>query len=170
MSFFVRESEIKKAFFSNQPMLVLLYKESCLNSKIVKAMKIVKKSEKLTNAPLLVLPNFTKSFEIESNASVKLNKKYAKWLEFIEKFSYVIKYKKGKENAVVNALSRRLSSNRVIQRGVEHIQGTMSSSSISFDYIFGRRALLWTLTKSFGHGALLSTLTISFRQQAPFRR
>ncbi|RDY07914.1 hypothetical protein CR513_07914, partial [Mucuna pruriens] len=36
-----------------------------------------------------------------------LNKRHAKWLEFIKQFSYVIKYKKGKENVVVDALSRR---------------------------------------------------------------
>ncbi|RDY00896.1 hypothetical protein CR513_15853, partial [Mucuna pruriens] len=34
MSCFVRESEIERAFFSNQPMLVLVYNEACLNSKI----------------------------------------------------------------------------------------------------------------------------------------
>ena len=37
----------------------------------------------------------------------KLNKRYAKWMEFIEPFRYVIKYKKGKENIIVDALSRR---------------------------------------------------------------
>ena len=37
----------------------------------------------------------------------KLNKRHAKWLEFIETFPYVIKYKQGKENVVVDALSRR---------------------------------------------------------------
>ncbi|RDX87211.1 hypothetical protein CR513_31351, partial [Mucuna pruriens] len=34
MSFFARESKIKKTFFSNKPMLVLVYNEACLNSKI----------------------------------------------------------------------------------------------------------------------------------------
>ncbi|RDX93884.1 hypothetical protein CR513_23786, partial [Mucuna pruriens] len=34
MSFFARKSEIKKAFFSNQLMHVLVYNETCLNSKI----------------------------------------------------------------------------------------------------------------------------------------
>ncbi|RDX93857.1 hypothetical protein CR513_23829, partial [Mucuna pruriens] len=34
MSFFAKESKIKKTIFSNQPMLILLYKDACLNSKI----------------------------------------------------------------------------------------------------------------------------------------
>ncbi|CAL1381488.1 unnamed protein product [Linum trigynum] len=37
----------------------------------------------------------------------KLNKRHARWVEFIESFPYVIKYKQGKENVVVDALSRR---------------------------------------------------------------
>jgi hypothetical protein len=37
----------------------------------------------------------------------KQNKRQAKWVEFIETFSYIIKHKKGKENVTVNALSRR---------------------------------------------------------------
>jgi hypothetical protein len=36
-----------------------------------------------------------------------LNKRHTKWIEFIETFPYVIKYKQGKDNVVVNALSRR---------------------------------------------------------------
>ncbi|KAG7529622.1 hypothetical protein ISN44_Un131g000100 [Arabidopsis suecica] len=36
-----------------------------------------------------------------------LKNRHAKWLEFVETFPYVIKYKKGKENVVANALSRR---------------------------------------------------------------
>jgi hypothetical protein len=131
--------------------------------------------EKLTNAPLLVLPNFAKTFEIECDASgigvgavlmqegrpvayfseklsgaalnyptydkemyalvralenwqhylwpkefvihidheslkhlkgqQRLNKRHAKWVEFIETFPYVIRYKQGKENVVADALS-----------------------------------------------------------------
>ncbi|KAL4296936.1 hypothetical protein GQ457_12G014780 [Hibiscus cannabinus] len=37
----------------------------------------------------------------------KLNKQHAKWEEFLESFPYVIYYKKGKENVVADALSRR---------------------------------------------------------------
>jgi len=37
----------------------------------------------------------------------KLNRKHAKWVEFIESFPYVIKHKKGKENIIDDALSRR---------------------------------------------------------------
>ena len=36
----------------------------------------------------------------------KLNKRHARWVEFIETFPYVIKYKQGKENMVADALSR----------------------------------------------------------------
>jgi hypothetical protein len=37
----------------------------------------------------------------------KLNKCHAKWVEFIETFPYIIKHKKGKENVIAGALSRR---------------------------------------------------------------
>ncbi|OMO57573.1 Integrase, catalytic core [Corchorus capsularis] len=133
--------------------------------------------DKLTNAHLLVLPNFNNTFEIECDASgvgigavlmqggkpvayfseklngaalnyptydkelyalvralqtwqhylwpkeflihtdheslkylkgqQKLNKRHAKWIEFIESFPYVVQYKQGKENVVADTLSRR---------------------------------------------------------------
>jgi hypothetical protein len=37
----------------------------------------------------------------------KLNRRQEKWVEFIESFPYVIKHKKGKENVIDDALSRR---------------------------------------------------------------
>jgi hypothetical protein len=37
----------------------------------------------------------------------KLNKRHAKWVEFIETFPFIIKHKKGKENVIADALSRR---------------------------------------------------------------
>ncbi|KAK0572561.1 hypothetical protein LWI29_033492 [Acer saccharum] len=157
-----------------------------------KAFNLIK--EKLTNAPLLVLPNFAKAFEIECDASGigigavlmqegrpiayfsekisgaalnyptydkemyaliraletwqhylwpkefvihtdheslkhlkgqhKLNKRHAKWVEFIETFPYVIKYKKGKENVVADALSRRYV-----------LLSTLDARLFGFDYI-----------------------------------
>ena len=36
-----------------------------------------------------------------------LNKRHAKWVEFLEQFPYVIKYKNGKTDVVTDALSRR---------------------------------------------------------------
>ncbi|WVZ52310.1 hypothetical protein U9M48_003383 [Paspalum notatum var. saurae] len=38
---------------------------------------------------------------------LKLNRRHAKWVEFIESFPYVIKHKKGKDNVIADALSRR---------------------------------------------------------------
>jgi hypothetical protein len=55
-----------------------------------------------------------KEFVIHSNheslkylrSQANLNKRHAKWVEFIESFPYVIKNKKGKYNVVADALSR----------------------------------------------------------------
>ena len=133
--------------------------------------------KRLTEAPVLILPDFTKTFEVECDASgigiggvlmqqgkpiayfseklggaqlnysvydkelyalvraletwqhylwpkefvihsdhedlkylkgqAKLNRRHAKWVEFIETFPYIVKYKKGKDNVVADALSRR---------------------------------------------------------------
>ena len=151
--------------------------------------------DKLTHAPLLALPNFAKTFEIECDASGlgigavlmqegrpiayfseklsgaalnyptydkemyalvraletwqhylwpkefvihtdheslkhlkvqhKLNKRHARWVEFIETFPYVIRYKQGKENIVADALSRRyilISTLDAKILGFEHIK------------------------------------------------
>ncbi|CAJ2636512.1 unnamed protein product [Trifolium pratense] len=151
--------------------------------------------EKLIEAPILALPNFSKSFEIECDASNvgigavlmqeghpiayfseklkgaalnystydkelyalvralqtwqhyllpkefvihsdheslkhlkgqgKLNKRHAKWVEFLEQFPYVIKHKKGKANVVADAFSRRyvlLSTLETKIFGLEHIK------------------------------------------------
>jgi hypothetical protein len=157
-----------------------------------KAFQIIK--EKLTNAPLLSLPNFSKTFEIECDASGvgigavlmqegrpiayfseklsgaalnyptydkelyalvraletwqhylwpkefvihtdheslkhlkgqhKLNKRHARWVEFIETFPYVIRYKQGKENVVADALSRRYA-----------LLSTLDAKLLGFEYI-----------------------------------
>ena len=55
----------------------------------------------------------------------KLNKRHAKWVEFLEQFPYVIKHKQGKVNVVADALSRRytlLSTLETKMLGFEHIK------------------------------------------------
>ena len=158
--------------------------------------------DKLTNAPLLCLPDFAKVFEIECDASGigigavlmqeskpiayfseklngaalnystydkelfalkraletwqhylwpkefiihsdheslqylksqgKLNKRHARWVEFIETFPYVIKHKHGKENVVADALSRRytlITSLHAKLLGFELIKGLYETDS-----------------------------------------
>ena len=41
------------------------------------------------------------------NGQGKLNRRHAKWVAFIETFPYIIKYKKGKDNLVADALFHR---------------------------------------------------------------
>jgi len=150
--------------------------------------------EKLIKAPLLALPNFSKTFEIECDASNvgigvvllqeghpiayfieklkgshlnystydkelyallrtlqtwqhyllskefvihsdheslnflksqgKLNKRHARWVEFLEQFPYVIKHKQGKANIVADVLSRRHS-----------LLSMLETKFLSFDHI-----------------------------------
>jgi len=49
------------------------------------------------------------------NGQHKLDKRHAKWSAFLETFPYVIKYKKGKDNLVADALSRRPSILAVVE-------------------------------------------------------
>jgi hypothetical protein len=37
-------------------------------------------------------------------SQAKLNRRHAKWVEFIKSFPYVIKHKKGKDNVIADAL------------------------------------------------------------------
>ena len=54
----------------------------------------------------------------------KLNHRHAKWMEFLESFSYVIRYKSGKENIVDDILSRRYS-----------LLSTLSSKLMGFEFL-----------------------------------
>ena len=67
-----------------------------------------------------------------------LNRRHAKWVEFIEMFPYMIRYKQGKENVVADALSRRytlLSSLSAKLLGFEHIR-ELYASDVDFSDIF----------------------------------
>src|SRR5215216_386930 len=66
----------------------------------------------------------TKNFKY-LKGQTKLNKRHAKWSEFIESFPYMIKYIKGEDNVVADALSRKcmlvtkLALNMI---GFEHVK------------------------------------------------
>jgi len=63
---------------------------------------------------------------------LKLNKRHAKWREFIESFPYIVKYKKGKENIVADALSRHhalLSQLDAKILGLENIKDLYATDS-----------------------------------------
>ncbi|KAF7839273.1 Transposon Ty3-G Gag-Pol polyprotein [Senna tora] len=165
--------------------------------------------EKLSSAPLLLLPDFSKTFEIECDASGigagvvlmqdkrpiaylseklngatlnystydkeiyalvraletwqhylwskefvihtdheslkhlkgqdKLNRRHARWVEFIETFPYVIQYKQGKENVVADALSRRYALISTLSAkflGFEHLKDLYMNDP-DFGNVFG---------------------------------
>ena len=55
----------------------------------------------------------------------KLNRQHDKWIEFIENFPYMIKYKQVQENVVADALSRRyilLNTLNIKLLGFEYIK------------------------------------------------
>ncbi|KAL4324315.1 hypothetical protein GQ457_11G026210 [Hibiscus cannabinus] len=58
----------------------------------------------------------------------KLNKRHAKWVEFLESFPYVIRYKKGKDNVVADALSRSTSSSTHVADSEVLPQGPITRS------------------------------------------
>ncbi|KAL1194506.1 RNA-directed DNA polymerase-like protein [Cardamine amara subsp. amara] len=110
-----------------------------------------KLKDSLTHAPVLVLPNFDKTFEIECDASgtdhetlkhlrgqTTLKRRHAKWLEFVETFPYIIKSKKGKENIVADALSRRYALITTMEAkvmGFEHIKG-LYETDLDFQEVY----------------------------------
>ncbi|OMO98240.1 hypothetical protein CCACVL1_04284 [Corchorus capsularis] len=68
----------------------------------------------------------------------KLNKRHAKWSEFIESFPYVVRYKQGKENVVADALSRRYVLLSMLDSkflGFEYIK-ELYASDVYFGEIF----------------------------------
>jgi hypothetical protein len=63
-----------------------------------------------------------------------LNKHHAKWIEFIKSFPYIIKHKKGKDNVIDDALSRRYTMLSQLNHkifGLETIKGLYAND---FDF------------------------------------
>ena len=55
----------------------------------------------------------------------KLNLKHVKWVEFLQRFTFVLKHISGQSNKVVDALSRRLlivQENQIQVLGFEHLR------------------------------------------------
>jgi len=89
---------------------------------------------------------FPKEFVIHSDheslkylkGQSKLNKRHAKWVEFIEQFPYVIKHKQGKANVVADALSRRHTLLNVLDTkflGFDHIK-EIYKDDLDFSHIY----------------------------------
>src|SRR5664279_6646586 len=73
-------------------------------------------------------------------SQANLNKRHAKWVEFIESFPYIAKYKKGKENIVADALSRKhalLTRLEINVLGLDEIKDLYSSDAL-FGPIFAK--------------------------------
>ncbi|WZZ15735.1 hypothetical protein YC2023_108824 [Brassica napus] len=67
-----------------------------------------------------------------------LKKRHARWLEFVETIPYVIKYKKGKDNVVADALSRRHTLIVTMEAkimGFEHIKESYATD-LDFNEVF----------------------------------
>uniref|UniRef100_A0A2N9H519 Integrase zinc-binding domain-containing protein n=1 Tax=Fagus sylvatica TaxID=28930 RepID=A0A2N9H519_FAGSY len=81
-------------------------------------------SEKL-NGAALNYPTYDKElYALHLKGQGKLNRRHAQWMEFIETFPYVIKYKQGKENIVADALSRRYA-----------LVSTLNAKLLGFEYV-----------------------------------
>ncbi|GKB83406.1 gag-pol polyprotein [Tanacetum coccineum] len=90
----------------------------CWTQEADEAFELLKR--KVTEAPVLILPNFEDVFEVHCDASGvgigalkyingqhKLKPRHAKWVEFMQSYSFAIKHKAGTLNKVADALSQR---------------------------------------------------------------
>jgi hypothetical protein len=63
----------------------------------------------------------------------KLNKRHAKWVEFIETFLNIIKHKKGKDNVIADALSRRYTMLSQLDPKIFGFESLKELYTIDFD-------------------------------------
>jgi hypothetical protein len=64
----------------------------------------------------------------------KLNKHHAKWVEFIETFLCIIKHKKGKDNVIAIALSRRYTMLSQLDHNIFGLESIKESYATDFDF------------------------------------
>jgi hypothetical protein len=64
----------------------------------------------------------------------KLNKCHAKWVEFIETFSYIIEHKKGKDNVIADALSRRYTMLSQLDHKIFGLESLKELYATDFDF------------------------------------
>jgi hypothetical protein len=64
----------------------------------------------------------------------KLNIRHAKWVEFIEIFSYIIKHKKGKDNVIADVLSRRYTMLSQLDHNIFGLESIKELYAIDFDF------------------------------------
>ena len=69
-----------------------------------------------------------------------MNRRHAKWVEFIETFPYVIKYKQGKETIVADALSRKYV-----------LLHTTNTRLLGFEYVKNCMVMILTLPRYIMH-------------------
>jgi len=63
-----------------------------------------------------------------------LNKRHAKWVEFIETFPYVIKHKKGKDIVIADALSRQYTMLSQLDHKIFGLETIKSLYSTDLDF------------------------------------
>jgi hypothetical protein len=64
----------------------------------------------------------------------KLSKCHAKWVEFIEIFPYIIKHKKGKDNVIVDALSRHYTMLSQLNHKISGLESLKELYATDFDF------------------------------------
>jgi hypothetical protein len=64
----------------------------------------------------------------------KMNKRHAKWVEFIETFLYIIKHKKGKDNDIADALSKHYTMLSQLDHKIFSLESIKEVYSTDFEF------------------------------------
>nr|GEZ76620.1 RNA-directed DNA polymerase [Tanacetum cinerariifolium] len=112
--------------------------------------------QRVTQAPVLALPNFEEVFHVECDASGlalkyingqhKLSPPHAKWVEFLQAYSFIIRHKAGSANIVADVLSRRHVLTSSLQIQTQHTNAGLYTplpvpaapwEDVSLDFVVG---------------------------------